>query len=119
MSEEKIASLIMMPTMLQYAYAILETEEIAEDTAEDTLQVCSNYQEDLDGFVNSDYRTPAFYYSFRQFLAERDFLFQEEYALLEKITDEQIDFAIKRIQEERDIHTRELTADLEKSLQQN
>lgn len=104
MNNESIASLILMPTVMQRAYTNLGSITISEDF----LTVCADYRKDLDEIaLIKQYKTAAFYYEFREFLASRDFFFQEDYATLEEITDEQIDHVIERIKEERGTHVLE------------
>ncbi len=75
---------------------------------DDFLNVCKDYRKDLDEIAfNESYRTPVFYYEFREFLASRDFFFQEDYAILEDITNEQIDYVIEKVKEERGTHVLE------------
>ncbi|MBD3304383.1 hypothetical protein GF343_04510 [Candidatus Woesearchaeota archaeon] len=116
MSYENIACIVMMPAVMR---EIWRDPSIVEDN-EACIKTCASYSAELERFAYSEEkRRPEFYESFRNFLNKYSPIFQEDCSLIEFITDEQIDFAIRRIREERAVRTREITEDLEKPLQQN
>lgn len=98
MNQEDITARILMPELVRKAW-----DNSAElGLKDDFLSACENYREDLDKLVFKEgYKIQSFYYEFREFLTKHKELFQQDLQILEELTNEQIDYALERVREER------------------
>jgi len=97
-SEENIACIVMMPAVMREAWR--EPDKVED--AEAFLRTCTAYSSELERFAYSEEkREQEFYERFRNFLSRYSPIFQKDYALIEFITDEQIEYALEQVKEAR------------------
>lgn len=93
-----ISGIIMMPAVMR---EIWRDPSIVEDN-EACLETCTAYSSKLEQFAYSDAeKDREFYENFRNFLSKHSLIFQKDYALIEFLTDEQINYALAQVREAR------------------
>ena len=97
MNEEDLTAIVLMPAVMR---EIWKHPEKAED-AEAFLKVCTAYKRELDQFVFKKKRAKDFYENFKEMLSRYSPIFQKDYPLIEFLENEEIDYVLKRVREER------------------
>jgi len=109
-----ISGIIMMPAVMR---EIWRNPSIVKD-AEACLKTCAAYSAELERFAYSTAeRNREFYETFRNFLSKHSPIFQEDYSLVEFITNEQIDYALAQVKEARKAQLDEKLTDMTKAKQ--
>ncbi len=96
MSSEDIAAIVMVPAVMREAFR----DPAGIEDMEACLKTCTAYSAEVDRFAFSkEERTRDFYERFRGLLSKYTLVFQDDYALIEFLTDAQIDYALEKIRE--------------------
>jgi hypothetical protein len=104
LSKEDLAAIVLMPAVMR---EIWKDPEKAEDI-EASLETCAAYKKQLDGFaMDETEKTPEFYERFRTMLSRFSLIFQKDYALVEFIDNEQIDYALEQVRTAREAYALE------------
>ena len=98
-SSEDIAAMVMMPLVIRESF---RNPDGVEDM-EACLNTCASYSAEIDRFaLSNENRGPEFYASFREVVSRYSPIFQDDYPILEFITDAQIDTALEQVKKARD-----------------
>ena len=98
-SSEDIAAIVLMPAVIREAF---KNPDVIEDV-EACLKTCESYTSEIDRFaLSNENRGPEFYASFREVVSRYSPIFQDDYPILEFITDAQIDTALEQVKKARD-----------------
>jgi len=98
--EKDITGIILMPAVMREIWKHPETIEDSEAF----LEVCTAYKKELDQFTYIKERTKDFYTNFKDMLSRYSMIFQKDYALIEFLEHEQIDYALERVKEAREAY---------------
>ncbi|MBW3002461.1 hypothetical protein KY338_04875 [Candidatus Woesearchaeota archaeon] len=111
---EDISGIIMMPAVMREAWREPDTIEDAEAC----LETCTAYSAELERFAYSEAeRDKEFYESFRSMLNRYYMIFQKDYALVEFIKNEQIDYALAQVKKARQAQLDEKLKNMAKTKQ--
>lgn len=98
--EKDLTGIILMPAVMREIWKHPETV----NDAEAALEVCAAYKTELDRFAFTEERDDKFYENFKDMISRYSPIFQKDYAFVEFLKNEQIDYVLERVREEREAY---------------